>query len=217
MKLTPIIGLLSIAAFSGCASSIDNNAKAAHAGADAAPIDQLSTLMTGYFQTADDDPKNTIRDRRIRLNAADFDGVWFYYQLNTGAEWKVYRQRVVQLTSGDNGGVIQTTYGLKDPARFVDLWDKPDVLASVTSDDIEPYFEEGCEQNWQVSTDGAWRGYVNPTSCKIFSERRQAPISIEAEAILDQDTYRQTERGFDENGNKLFGTPVGEFIVLYRQ
>ncbi len=184
---------------------------------DGSGADALAELMTDTFQTAPDDPDNTIRDHRVRISSASFDGVWLYYQLNTGDDWKVYRQRVVELIDDGDGSVIQKTYGLKDPERFVDAWDKPGLLTSMTASDIEPYFDGGCEQRWRRSAEDEWRGYVDPATCKIFSERRQAHISIEAEARLSQETYRQTERGFDENGEKLFGTEPGEFIVLYRQ
>ena len=179
--------------------------------------EKLAALMSGAFQTADDDPDNTIRDRRVRLTNAAFRGVWFYYQLNTGDEWNVYRQRVIELVTADNGDVIQKTYGLKEPEKFVDLWDNETLLANISAEDFEPYFDDGCEQRWSPNENGGWQGYVDPESCKIFSERRQANIMIEAEARLDSETYRQTERGFDAEGNQLFGTEPGEFIVLYRQ
>ncbi len=182
------------------------------------PASTLSALMTGTFQTAPDDPDNTIRDRRVPVTSTNLDGVWLYYQLNTGEDWDVYRQRVVELaTDGDSGGVVQKTYGLKKPGRFVDAWDNPALLSSITYDDIEPFFDEGCEQRWTLSAEDGWHGYVDPETCKIFSERRQSHISIEAEARLDAEIYRQTERGYDDAGNKLFGTEPGEFIVLYRQ
>ena len=179
--------------------------------------EKLAALMSGTFQTADDDPDNTIRDRRIRLTNGNFDGVWFYYQLNTGDEWNVYRQRVIELLATETGDVIQKTYGLKEPEKFVDLWDNETLLSTMSAEDFAPYFDDGCEQRWRNSETSGWQGYVDPESCKIFSERRQAHIMIEAEARLDSETYRQTERGFDAEGNQLFGTEPGEFIVLYRQ
>lgn len=204
-------------ALAGCvvtnaSQSADQRNDAAAAGSASA----LASLMIGTFQTAPDDPVNTIRDRRVRIASPDFEGVWLYYQLNTGDDWTVYRQRVIEL-SEDDDAVIQKTYGLKDPEGFIDVWERPEQLASLSRDDIEPYFEEGCEQVWSRDEQDQWRGYVDPENCKIFSERRQSNISIEAEARLDQSTYRQTERGFDADGNQLFGTKPGEFIVLYRK
>ncbi|MEO1137279.1 MAG: chromophore lyase CpcT/CpeT, partial [Pseudomonadota bacterium] len=175
----------------------------------------LGAMMTDIFETAPDDPDNDIRDRRVRIESPDFSGVWLYYQLNTGPEKQVYRQRVIELINQD-GVVVQKTYGLKDPDMFVDAWDKPTLLSSMSLSDIEPFFDEGCEQVWRRAQD-AWRGAVNRETCRIFSARRQAHIFIEAEARLDETTYKQTERGYDEDGEKLFGGEPGEFIVLYRK
>lgn len=182
----------------------------------------LAALMTDIFETAPDDPDNDIRDQRVRINAPALDGVWLYYQLNTGPERKLYRQRVINLSpaasDGDDGRtVLQHTYILKEPERYVDAWSDPDLLAAMTPEQIEPFFEQGCEQVWRPDDTGGWRGYVDPKTCRIFSERRQSYISIEAEARLDETAYRQTERGYDRDGNMLFGTAPGAFIVLYRQ
>jgi len=210
--------LSAIIALSGCAAGTSaTDSKPVDAVRSVASADALAEMMMGTFKTAPDDPDNTIRDRRVRITSPDFDGVWLYYQLNTGDEWAVYRQRVVELSEGPDGGVIQKTFRLKDPTLYVDAWSDPDLLVEMGADNIEPFFESGCEQVWMQESADAWRGYVDPETCKIFSERRQANISIEAEARLDGETYRQTERGFDEDGNKLFGTKPGEFIVLYRQ
>lgn len=179
------------------------------------PAGVLGAMMSGTFQTAPDDPDNTIRDRRVRIDAPALAGVWLYYQLNTGADWTVYRQRVIALEETD-GAVIQKTYGLKEPERFVDAWDDPALLSALTPDDMTPFFEAGCDQRWTQDGD-AWRGYVDPATCAIFSERRQENIAIEAEARLDAATIRQTERGYNADGEKLFGGEPGEFIILYRR
>lgn len=180
--------------------------------------ESLAVLMTNVFETAPDDPDNDIRDQRVRINAPALDGVWLYYQLNTGPERKLYRQRVISLSTADDGRtVLQRTYVLKEPERYVDAWSEPALLTEMTPEQIELFFEAGCEQVWRPDDTGGWRGYVDPKTCRIFSERRRSYIAIEAEARLDETAYRQTERGYDSDGNTLFGTEPGEFIVLYRQ
>lgn len=181
-------------------------------------LEAFAALMTDTFQTAPDDPDENFRDRRVRIASPALDGVWIYYQLNTGSERKLYRQRVINLRLADDGGaIIQTTYALKNPEQYVDAWDKPDALASITADDFEPAFDASCEQVWRRGDNGAWSGYVDPKTCRIFSNRRQAYIFIEAEARLDDSNYLQTERGFDENGAQLFGSAPDDFLVLFRQ
>lgn len=216
MRLT-IFAAWCVLAVSACETSDQNQGQLSLQEKSSPDIEAFAKLMTGEFETAPDDPDNSIRDRRMRLNSPDLNGIWLYYQLNTGEEKKVYRQRVISLTVGrDHETIIQKTYGLIEPETYVDLWENPKLSMSISPQDIEEYFESGCEQRWKPSGDG-WKGYVDPSTCKIFSERRQADISIQAEAQLSQDTYRQTERGFDADGAQLFGTEPGEFITLYRQ
>ncbi|MEM9169133.1 MAG: chromophore lyase CpcT/CpeT [Pseudomonadota bacterium] len=184
---------------------------------DAETLERFADLMTDTFATAPDDPDNNFVDRRVRVASAALPGVWLYYQLNTGPERKLYRQRVIELARADDGAIVQTTYELKAPETYVDGWDRPAALNALTPDDLEPFANQGCAQVWRLTTEGAWRGRVDPATCRIFSQRRGEEIAIEAEAILDDETYRQTERGFDASGAKLFGSEPGDFIVLYRQ
>lgn len=207
--------LLAFSLLSSCTNTPPPNAEPLNSAKLA--VDALSSLMEGTFETAPDDPKDNFRDRRVRITSNALEGTWLYYQLNTGPEKKLYRQRLIRLSSKDDGStVIQETYGLNSPDKFVDLWNNQSLLASISQGDFEPYFDKGCEQVWTKSDD-LWTGYVNPKTCKIFSERRQSTISIEAEAQLTVQIYRQTERGYDETGKQLFGGTPGEFITLYRQ
>ncbi|MEM8987530.1 MAG: chromophore lyase CpcT/CpeT [Pseudomonadota bacterium] len=188
-----------------------------HAAAPQADIAAFAALMADTFETAPDDPKNNFRDRRFAITAPELEGTWLYYQLNTGPQKQLYRQRVIQLSlTADGEGVLQSTYALKGPEKYVDAWQTPGVLEALTPEDIDPYFDKGCGQVWRPDGSG-WRGYVDPATCRVFSERRQSYISIEAEAWLDDRNYWQAERGFDANGNQLFGTEPGEFIELFRQ
>jgi len=212
----------SLLVFYGCTSSNTDTTTASvtrstQKSLQAENVYALAALMEGTFQTAPEDTENIIRDRRVKLASASLEGVWFYYQLNTGKEWSVYRQRIVQLTAGENNTVRQITYGVKNPGNFVDAWKKPTLLNTLSKDDIEPYFDGGCVQIWTQTPDNVWNGRVDANTCKIFSERRQANIGIEAESRLDGSSYYQTERGYDEQGEQIFGSEVGEFIQLYRQ
>ena len=181
-------------------------------------LESFASLMEGAYATAPDDPENNFTDRRVRITSPSLEGVWLYYQLNTGAERKLYRQRVISLTLASDGeSIIQKTYGLQDADNYINAWEKPNLLRAMTRNDISLYFDEGCEQVWREVAAQSWQGYVDPENCKIFSERRQAEISIEAEARLTSTNYYQTERGFDADGNKIFGSEPGGFIKLFRQ
>ena len=184
--------------------------------APTADIIALAALMENVFETLPDNTENIIRDKRVRVTSDALDGVWFYTQLNTGAEGKLYRQRVSELKlSVDGKDVIQKAYGLKDPAKYADAWNSPELLSALTLDDFDPYFTTGCEQVWTPQAGGAWTGYVNPQTCVITSKRRNKDIRIESEGYLSEDVYRTNERGYDIDMTFLWGTLPGETIALY--
>lgn len=178
-------------------------------------VEMLARHIEATFETPGSDTDNIIRDRRVRVNAPALDGVWFYTQLNTGAEGKLYRQRLSHLSLSDDGTkIIQRTYGLKDPPKYENAWGAPGLLEAVTKDDFEPYFNEGCELTWTPQEDG-WSGYVDPKTCIVTSKRRNKDIRIESEAFISRDIFRTNERGFDMDMTFLWGTKPGEMITLY--
>ena len=177
----------------------------------------FATLAEGIFETPKDSEDSIIRDRRVRVKSPHLEGVWMYSQLNTGRDYKIYRQRVFRFTPAQNGQVIvQNSFGLKMPELYMDAWKTPDLLSSLSPEDIEPYFSDGCEQNWTAQPGGAWRGYVDPKTCVIMSTRRNKEIRIESEGYLSKDVYQTTERGFEMDMSFLWGSKPGEMITLNR-
>ncbi len=177
----------------------------------------FGALYEQTFETPASNTETIIRDRRVRLmpGVGAPQSQWYYMQMNTGLETKLYRQRVVEFgLSDDKSAIIQITHRIKTSEAYEDVWDKPDVLAAFGADAIEPYFPNGCEQRWSRSG-AVWTGYVDPKTCKIFSQRRGAHIRIESESRLSGDLYQTTERGFDEDGEFLWGSKPGEFIDMF--
>lgn len=178
----------------------------------------LAKLMAGTYKTLPDDPENHFVDQRIRIPAPrstdgqPLPGQWLLLQLNTGPEQTVYRQRAMQIVAASNGQLHLHAWSFKDPKRFIL---GAEALPTITAQDLKPSLAEGCEQVWTQAA-ATWRGYVDPASCRIYSERRGARIGIEGETLLDRNGIRQTERGYDATGKRLFGTEPGTFIVMTR-
>jgi len=185
-------------------------------GVSGSYLESFAKLVDRTFETPESDTENIIRDRRVRIHSETLSGVWFYSQMNTGDMHKLYRQRVLQMTLSEDGGtIIQKAYGLKEPDAYVDLWEKPNLLKTLTPDDIKPYFNEGCDQVWRADMGDGWKGYVDPKTCSITSKRRNKDIRIESESYLSKTEYRTTERGYDIDMNFLWGSKPGEMIALY--
>ncbi|MBT8440848.1 MAG: chromophore lyase CpcT/CpeT [Gammaproteobacteria bacterium] len=154
-------------------------------------------------------------DRRMRIEAPALGRHLIYWQLNSGPERKVYRQRILTFTAGDDGEIVQATWSLREPEKFVDAFESPARFAQLTADDVEASLPDGCDQIWRRSQDG-WYGSVSPDTCRVWSERRQMWRRIGAEARIAPGAYFQAERGFDDDGNQVFGTKPGELYRLDR-
>jgi hypothetical protein len=187
--------------------------------ADSEQIDHLLNLMQGEFRNdhgslAEGEP--VLQDRRIRVDAPQLGEYVVYMQVNSGKELKVYRQRLLVFTRDPDGGtVLQHTWAFKNPDRFVDGFEKPELFRDVGPEDLELTLPEGCIQKWTVIADG-WSGRVDPETCLIWSERRQSWRRIGAELKLTPGLMLQAERGFDEDGKQVFGTPPGDLYELPR-
>lgn len=181
-----------------------------------AKLDEFARLLERTFETAPDNAESQIRDKRVSVGSEALSGYWFYTQLNTGKDRKLYRQRISHIKlSDDRTTIIQKTYGLNDPEKYIDAWKTAALLKSLTRADFESYFSEGCEQVWTPVKEGAWSGYVDPQTCVISSKRRNKDIRIESEAYLSNDIYRTNERGYDMDMTFLWGTKPGDYIDLY--
>ncbi|MCH9750948.1 MAG: chromophore lyase CpcT/CpeT [Alphaproteobacteria bacterium] len=177
------------------------------------PAEMLAANMADTFETAigSDD---AMRDRRIEI-APLGAGEWLYYQVNHKSDLSVYRQRILQLEALPDGRVRQTAWTFNDAAAHVDLWDKPDVRAALSLDDLSAGLEDGCAQIW--TRDGAtWAGKVDPDRCIITSTRRGAQIRIGADSLLDEASLSLAERGFELGGEQLWGTDPGDYYRLTR-
>ena len=74
----------------------------------------------------------------------------------------------------------------------------------------------GCVQRWEKREAG-WYGRIDPEKCRIWSKQRQTDLGIEAEVRVTADAYMTAERGFNDKGEKVFGTAPDEYYVLPRR
>ncbi len=180
------------------------------------PVPQHEVLagdVAGIYETGIG-TEEAMRDRRVRI-APLGDGEWLYYQVNHKTDLSVYRQRVLQLTPLPDGQVSQVAWTINEPEALVDLWDNPGVQTSLTLDDLSASMDAGCRQVWTQTAEG-WHGIVDPETCVIDSARRGTQIRIGAESKLTSERLSLAERGFDLEGEQLWGTAQGDYYVLSR-
>jgi len=206
-------------------------------------LDQLVDLMVGEYRsvsgsvsglapgsaTMDGQP---MQDRRLRVNAPQLGEHVIYLQVNTGPELeKIYRQRIFVFREVPGSAEIQQiSYSFKHPEPFADAAGKPNHAAeqflALDENDFEATLPDHCVQTWHqpdgqgdkkgAHSSPAWVELVSPDRCRIWSERSQAWRRIGSETRLFPDRIEVAERGFDDAGEQVFGTPPGEFLVLPR-
>ncbi|MBK6599583.1 MAG: chromophore lyase CpcT/CpeT [Proteobacteria bacterium] len=181
---------------------------------------ELATLLEGTFKTPANSSDDPMTVRQVRFVAAGLPGTVLYWQIDTGAEAKVYRQRVTVLTEAAGGVVRGTTYAFNQPALFVNAWDKMSALEALTPADLKPGFEANsdadCDMKYRRSGSG-WRGTVDPNVCRFWSSRRNAERGLGAVSEIDSAGLRQTEWAFDEAGKLAFGSGPDKLITMVRQ
>lgn len=185
-------------------------------------VDDLVTLLEGSYTSegvapAGDTEDPRLTDRHLRVSAPALGAHVMYWQLNSGPEHEVYRQRLLVFEPGEAPGTVrQTTWSLPDPTAFVDAWESPALFAQLTLQDLKQDLPPSCVQLWR-RRDNGWYGRVDPTVCRVWSERRQAWRYIEGEAFVTANNYLTAERGFDDDGKQVFGTGPEQYYILKRR
>ena len=192
------------------------------AAADQAMLDDLADLMAGRFDNqaavaaGEIEEDGFLSDWRQKIDAPRLGDTVFYLQLNDGADRGLYRQRILVLSVDEASGAIkQVAYTLKNAEQFVDAMSTSDVFKDLGPDDVERMFDDGCAQYW-TRTETGFTGRVDPATCRIISSRTGKPRRIGALTVITSTTLDLAERGFDDEGNQLFGSADGETTRLTR-
>lgn len=184
-----------------------------------ADVAALTALLEGRYRTVHDThhpDAPQLTDHRQRVDVPALGSHVFYWQLNSGPDQAIYRQRLLQFVAEpDTGFIRQRTWSFASPERFADRFQDARLFASITEADLIASLAADCDPRWRPVGE-RWHGYVDPSRCVIFSARHQEQRHIEAEVELSADGLRQAERGFAPDGRQLFGTPPGELLGLER-
>ncbi len=188
--------------------------------AQADQVEQLLAMMAGTYSGQTSSAANNsgmMTDVRIRVNAPAISPYVMYWEVRTGPQQNLYRQRLLSYTlESSTNKIIQQTWKLNDNLEWPNPMNK-DAFSSLTKDHVNSQLGSLCVNKWSKVEQG-WRSYLDPTSCRIWSERRQKFRRIEGESLLSKESLSQAERGYSDTGMvQEFGTPLGELHSLKRQ
>lgn len=194
----------------GCSAA----AKVTDAGARKAPapsgVGEVARCLTGSFSSeAQSKVDAEFLDVRLHMTpiwTTRTDGPWIYVeQAMATSPDKPYRQRVYQLIDRGDGSVESFVYELPNPRERVGAWSDPSRFDADTPESLVP--RAGCSIVLRRVGE-AWVGSTNERDCE--SSLRGASYAT-SEVTLRADGLDSWDRGFDADGNQVWGAKKGAY------
>lgn len=175
-------------------------------------VEVLVDYMCGSFssneQAENDSSYFNIELEMVQIWKDRTDGPWIYIeQAVAETKAKPYRQRVYQIKQRSDGKIESVVYSIPDPLRFASDYKKELPLLRLTPDSL--LIKEGCEVVLYRADDGYFEGGTIDKNCS--SDLRGASYAT-SEVMIDKDKMITWDRGFDENGNQVWGAIKGGYI-----
>ena len=175
-------------------------------------VEVLVDYMVGSFSSEEQAEKDSnyfnIELEMVQLWKDRTDGPWLYIeQAVAESKDKPYRQRVYQLRKRNDGKIESLVYTIPDPLRFAGDYRKEFPLLRLTPDSLT--LKEGCEVVLFQADEGYFEGSTVDKNCG--SDLRGASYAT-SEVMIDKDKMISWDRGFDENGNQVWGANDGGYI-----
>lgn len=176
-------------------------------------LDQLVQWMSGSFTSAAqaqaDSDYYAISLDMVPLWQDDEPGAWLYVEQSlSSTPDKPYRQRVYYVSQIEENLFSSDIYELTSPERLVGAASNPQLLDSLTRDDLK--YKEGCSVF--LTYDGfQYSGATNEQSCQ--SALRGAAYAT-SEVTLLPGELRSWDRGFDAQGKQVWGAEKGPYIFV---
>jgi glycosidase len=175
-------------------------------------IGDLEVFMTGSFsslaQARADSDYLDIRLEVVPIWTGRKDGPWLYVEQALAARrHRPYRQRVYHLVDRGDGTMMSEVYSLEDPLRFAGDWKQDEPLAGLSPDSIG--VREGCAVLLRRTSAGTFEGSTMERECG--SELRGA-VYATSEVTVTLDRLTSWDRGFDAEGNQVWGAAKGPYI-----
>ncbi len=175
-------------------------------------MDYLVEYMTGSFSSAEQAEKDTnyfnIELEMVQIWKDRTDGPWIYIEQAVAENKdKPYRQRVYQLRNRNDERIESIVYTIPDPTRFTGDYKKEFPLLRITPDSLS--MREGCEVVLYMADNGYFEGSTIDNNCK--SELHGASYAT-SEVFIYQDKLISWDRGFNENGEQVWGATKGGYV-----
>jgi hypothetical protein len=175
-------------------------------------MDYLVEYMTGSFSSKEQAEKDTnyfnIELEMVQIWKDRTDGPWIYVeQALAENKDKPYRQRVYHLKNRADLRIESIVYTIPDPLRFAGDYKKEFPLLRITPDSLK--LREGCDVVLYMDDNGYFEGATVDKNCS--SDLHGASYAT-SEVIIYKDKLISWDRGFNENGEQVWGATEGGYI-----
>lgn len=175
-------------------------------------VEVLVDYMCGSFSSEEQSGKDSsyfnIELEMVQIWKDRTDRPWIYIeQAVAGTKDKPYRQRVYQIKQRSDGKIESIVYTIPDPLRFAGDYEKDFPLVRLIPDSL--LLKSGCEVVLHRADDGYFEGGTVDKNCS--SDLRGASYATSV-VMIDKDKMITWDRGFDENGNQVWGSTKGGYI-----
>jgi len=187
---------------------------ASTAGAEEGTLAKLVERMTGSFSSAEQaaaDPDFfDIRLEMVRIWPDSDEAVWLYVEQAAATSLdKPYRQRVYRLNPLPDGSFMSEVFSIPYPLRFAGDWRSDDPLPGVLPGTLE--IRKGCTVFLRWNDEGFFDGGTAGRNC--VSTLRGA-VYATSEVTVRSDAIVSWDRGFDSEGNQVWGAEKGGYVFL---
>ena len=179
-------------------------------GADVAPT--LFEMMQGSF----DSSEQAAKDSSYYAISLHMYPIWpergqylYVEQALAAMQDKPYRQRVYELRSMEDGVVESHVYKIPADSLWVGKWRTPEAFEALALFDLEHL--EGCEVRLTQVGEGHFSGATGDQTCPSVlygASYAQSQVDVKPDRVESWD------RGFDAEGNHIWGAEKGGYIFL---
>lgn len=173
-------------------------------------LDELMELMTGTFTSA----------QQARRNSDYYDivlhmypiwpekGNWLYVEQAMASQPdQPYRQRIYRLEQVARGKFRSVVYTLPNPESYIGGWQEPSRFRKLSPFELE--LRSGCDVHLRKVGRQRYQGSTQGKNCA--SELRGAVFAT-SEVVVHDDLIKSWDRGFDEQGNQVWGATEGGYV-----
>lgn len=182
---------------------------------DTSGLETLASLMTGSFgsaaQAAQSDEFRDVRLHVARIweEKSGSDEIWLYVEQALASSLdKPYRQRIYRVTAHGDENFESAVFELPgDPLAFAGAWENSSRLDTLSPEDLAA--RDGCVVYLRRVSPAEFTGSTRGRAC--LSNLRGAAYAT-SDVTITADSVLSWDRGFDAEGNQVWGSTRGPYV-----